>query len=131
QEASRQLYGPVYKSGQPVSVYLATSAKCKGVADAVFALYWGTNSKRNVARRFEGPQTHARASLFAVLQAILESPRDKSLIIYTTSQYTIRSFCYWAGDNAVHGWSCTHADILKETAARIYNRVAPIEFRWV
>jgi ribonuclease HI len=131
QEASRRLYGPIYKSGHPISVHIATSAKGKGVADAAFALYWGANSKRNLARRFDGPQTQARASLFAVLKAVLDSPPDKALAIFTSSEYVIRSFCYWAGDNAIRGWVCTHADVLKETAALIFKRVAPIEFRCV
>lgn len=130
-DALRNLYGPVTKSGRPISVFIASSAEGKGSSTgcAAFSLYWGASSSRNMGYRFEGSQTSSRAALFAVLMAVTESATYRSLTIYTTSEYVIRSFCYWAGDNATRGWSCTHADVLKEATARISQRAAPIEFR--
>ncbi|KAJ6565312.1 hypothetical protein DFH09DRAFT_814965, partial [Mycena vulgaris] len=74
------------------------------------------NNQRNVVHQIEGSQTDSRAALFGVLKAIIQSKHNKPLTIYTSSQYAIRSFCYWAGENATRGWTCTHADVLKETS---------------
>ncbi|KAJ7742341.1 hypothetical protein DFH07DRAFT_722120, partial [Mycena maculata] len=70
---------------------------------------WGGNSPRNTAYILEGAQAEATASLFAVLVAVIDSRQDRTLIIYASSQYPIRSFCYWARDNTTLGWPCTHA----------------------
>ncbi|KAJ7877144.1 hypothetical protein B0H13DRAFT_1554240, partial [Mycena leptocephala] len=118
QEASRLLYGPVFPSHRTVSVYLASAAK--GAERAAFGLYWGKGSKWNNARGFERQQTQARALLFDVLQAVLECDSDSSLVIFTSSEYAIRSFCYWAGDNTTRGWPCTHADVLKYATSQIH-----------
>ncbi|KAJ7740488.1 hypothetical protein DFH07DRAFT_688565, partial [Mycena maculata] len=132
-DASRLLYGRVTKSGRPTTVYLASSAKRKSssAGSAIFAIYWGANSPRNTAYTFDGAQTEARASLFAILMAVIDSRQDQTLIIYTSSQYAIRCFCYWAGENAMLGWPCTHADVLQEATSRISLRSAPVEFRWL
>ncbi|KAJ7182962.1 hypothetical protein C8R43DRAFT_865710, partial [Mycena crocata] len=128
-EALAHLYGPVTNSGRAVSVYIATSTKSKGFsARASFALYWGRNHHCNSAFGFEGAQIEARASLFAVLQAVSGAPRNQSLVIYTSSEYAIRSFCYWAGDNDMLGWPCKHADVLERVTLWIRARSAPVEF---
>ncbi|KAJ7613346.1 hypothetical protein DFH06DRAFT_911034, partial [Mycena polygramma] len=127
-EATRNLYGSVFKSGGTITVWLGSCAKPK--TGAAFSLFWGEGCRWNKALKFEGPQTEARSALFAVLQAVTESARDRSLIISTSSEYAIRSICYWAGTNAASGWPCAHSDVLKETAARIKSRWAPVEFRW-
>ncbi|KAJ7138735.1 hypothetical protein C8R43DRAFT_817886, partial [Mycena crocata] len=129
EESLNHLYGPVTSSGQPVSVYIGTSTKSKGSsARASFALYWGRNHRRNSAFGFEGAQTDARASLFAVLKAVLAAPHNQSLVIYTSSEYAIRSFCYWAGDNEMLGWPCKNSDVLQRATLWIRARSAPIEF---
>ncbi|KAJ7666023.1 hypothetical protein DFH06DRAFT_984771 [Mycena polygramma] len=129
-DASRRLYGPVLVSGDPVSVYCASSASSK-TGHTSFALYWGNNSPRNCAYRLEGKQSDARAALFAVLRAVMDSKGHRTLVIFTSSQFAIRSFCYWAGTNANLGWSCSHSDVLKCTTDRIRERDAPVEFRCV
>ncbi|KAJ7115084.1 hypothetical protein C8R43DRAFT_826515, partial [Mycena crocata] len=132
EQALRSLYGPVYRSGRPVSVYIGSSTSRKGTASsAAFSLFWGVNSSRNSVSTFVGTQTEARCSLLAVLRAVIDSPKDNTLIIFTSSQYAIRSFCYWATDNATMGWPCAHADVLMEATTRIQCRPAPVEFRWV
>ncbi|KAJ7658091.1 hypothetical protein B0H17DRAFT_863399, partial [Mycena rosella] len=116
-----------------VSVYIGPSSKSNGTGSArgTFALYWGDDSPRNAAYRFQGAQNEARGSLFGVLKTVCENPPYKSLIIHTTSQYTIRSFCYWAGDNATRGWPCIHANVLIRATTLICGRSAPVKFRWV
>ncbi|KAJ7689814.1 hypothetical protein B0H17DRAFT_854713, partial [Mycena rosella] len=110
-----------------------SSSKAKGTsgARAVFSLYWGAGSSRNAAFTFEGTQTDARASLFGVLKALSEATPDRSLTVLSSSQYAIRSFCYWAGDNATRGWPCVHSDVLIKATSLIHDRTAPVEFRWV
>ncbi|KAJ7128787.1 hypothetical protein C8R43DRAFT_825887, partial [Mycena crocata] len=123
------LYGPVTASGRPISVYIGCSSTLKsGTRHAAFALYWGMNSRKNVAYSFEGKQTEARASLFAILKAVMDAPPAHTLTIYTSSEYAIRSFCYWAADNEMMGWPCAHGDVLDRATRMIRGRAAPIEF---
>ncbi|KAJ7680743.1 hypothetical protein DFH06DRAFT_972944, partial [Mycena polygramma] len=129
-EAVRRLYGPVTTASAPISVYCASSASSK-TGHTSFALYWGQDSPRNCAYRLEGKQSDARASLFAVLKAVMESKGHRTLVIFTSSQFAIRSFCYWAGTNANLGWSCAHSDVLKCATDMIREREAPVEFRCV
>ncbi|KAJ7021683.1 hypothetical protein C8F04DRAFT_927500, partial [Mycena alexandri] len=81
---------------------------------AAFALWWGANSKRNCAYVVEGKATDGSAGALAVLCAARDAPLDTNLLIYMSSQYTIRSFCYWAGDNETRGWSCANGDELRD-----------------
>jgi hypothetical protein len=48
-----------------------------------------------------------------------------------SSEYVIRSFCYWAGDNETRGWSCANGDRLRDAVAWLAYRSAPTEFRWL
>ncbi|KAJ7137430.1 hypothetical protein C8R43DRAFT_834954, partial [Mycena crocata] len=129
EDALIHLYGPVTNTGRPVSVYIATSTRYKGgSADASFALYWGDNHHSNSAYGFEGTQTDARSVLFAILKAVVMAPRNQSLLIYTSSEYAIRSFCYWAADNDMLGWPCKHGDVLEKATLMIRGRSAPVEF---
>ncbi|KAJ7644036.1 hypothetical protein FB45DRAFT_713190, partial [Roridomyces roridus] len=92
-----------------------------------FGLFWGENNGRNVSCRIE-QGSESRAALAAVHCAILAVPDDTPLTIYTSSEYAIRSYCYWAGDYAVGGWTCTHGDVLQAAAASILRRSAPVHF---
>ncbi|KAJ7031289.1 hypothetical protein C8F04DRAFT_898122, partial [Mycena alexandri] len=131
-EAIKKLFGPVRKSGHPVSVYIASTSRGQGSnCVAVFALYWGPNNGRNVVCKAEGNASDSRATLFGILMALMRSTDDKTLTIFSSSQYAIRSFCYWAADNANRGWSCNHSDVLQATVQRIAHRAAPVVFRYV
>ncbi|KAJ3805380.1 hypothetical protein F5876DRAFT_9412, partial [Lentinula aff. lateritia] len=55
-------------------------------------------------------------------------PRPHS-IRYTSSEYLIRSFCFWAADNAEHAWDCAHSDVIKVAVSLLCSRIAPVEFR--
>ncbi|KAJ7833878.1 hypothetical protein B0H14DRAFT_2227303, partial [Mycena olivaceomarginata] len=69
--------------------------------------------------------------IMAVLCAARDFPPNRSLTIYMSSQYAIRAFCYWAGDNETRGWSCANGNQLRDTTEWISRRRAPIEFRWL
>ncbi|KAJ7017090.1 hypothetical protein C8F04DRAFT_886534, partial [Mycena alexandri] len=98
---------------------------------AAFALWWGIDCKKNCAYMLEGDSTEANASILAVLCAVRDSPVNASLAIYMSSQYVIRSFCYWAGDNETRGWSCANGDSMRETVEWMSCREARVNFRWV
>ncbi|KAF7363667.1 RNA-directed DNA polymerase from mobile element jockey [Mycena sanguinolenta] len=128
EEATARLYGPVYGQSHPTAVYIATSSRKKSAA---FAVWWGEGSKANKSFRIEGEASDGLACILAILCAVRDCSSDKSLVIYTSSQYAIRSFCYWAGDNETRGWTCANGDALRDSVAWIAQRRAPLEFRWV
>ncbi|KAJ7656249.1 hypothetical protein DFH06DRAFT_991564, partial [Mycena polygramma] len=128
EEATERLYGPVSKTGNMVSVYIGTS--CRN-GTAAFAVWWGTDCDRNHAYMIENGGSEARAAILGVLCAVRDSAPDKTLAIYLSSQYVIRSFCYWAGDNETRGWTCANGEDLSDTVDWIAQRRAPVDFRWV
>ncbi|KAJ7166096.1 hypothetical protein C8R46DRAFT_294118, partial [Mycena filopes] len=127
-ESTARLYGPVHSNTGAVTVYIGTSTR-KG--RAAFALWWGPDSKRNCAYVTEGKGSDGSASALAVLCAARDAAPGASLLIYTCSQYAIRSFCYWAGDNETRGWSCANGDELRDAAEWLAARTGPTNFRWV
>ncbi|KAJ6456012.1 hypothetical protein C8R47DRAFT_920404, partial [Mycena vitilis] len=127
EEATARLYGPVVKISEPIPVYIGTSCR-KG--KGAFALWRGTDSKWNKTFTLESG-TEARAAILAVLCAARDYLPERSLVVYMGSEYVIRSFCYWAGDNETRGWSCANGDELRDAVAWIARRSAPMEFRFV
>ncbi|KAJ7887772.1 hypothetical protein B0H13DRAFT_1627379, partial [Mycena leptocephala] len=71
------------------------------------------------------------ASILAVLCAARMCATNRSLAIYMSSEYVIRAFCYWAGDNETRGWTCANGDELRDAVSWLAHRRAPTEFRWV
>ncbi|KAJ7856100.1 hypothetical protein B0H14DRAFT_2352911, partial [Mycena olivaceomarginata] len=126
-------YGPILAATRLISVYLATSCVRGGKpsARAGCGLFWGEKSAGNVAGAIPGVQSDARASLYAVTLAIISAPKQRTLTVYTVSQYAIRSFCYWAGGNATRGWPCKHADIIRVGAEYLRARSAVVSFCWL
>ncbi|KAJ7929722.1 hypothetical protein B0H13DRAFT_2264451, partial [Mycena leptocephala] len=121
-EALRQLYGPV------TSVYgIARRVRAAGEDLALLGQEFTQELCTQVRRTAD---RGARITL-CVLKAVIESNPSQTLIIFTASQYAIRSFCYWAGENAMLGWPCKHADVLKCATDQIRRRSAPIEFRYI
>ncbi|KAJ7187851.1 hypothetical protein C8R46DRAFT_844280, partial [Mycena filopes] len=94
-------------------------------------VYWGENSAGNASSAVPGEQTDARAALYAVILAITRAPRERTLTIYSGSQYAIRSFCYLAAGNATRGWPCKHADLIRAGAELLRARPAVVIFCWV
>ncbi|KAJ7876023.1 hypothetical protein B0H13DRAFT_1579530, partial [Mycena leptocephala] len=114
-------------------VYVASSCVSSGKPNvkAGSGAYWGPNSKWNKSSSVPGGQTDARAALFAITLALLSAPSDRTLVIYSSSQFAIRSFCYSVGTNYTQGWPCKNADIIKTTAELMRNRPAGVIFRYV
>ncbi|KAJ7127447.1 hypothetical protein C8R43DRAFT_1074895, partial [Mycena crocata] len=98
---------------------------------ASFAVWWGDGNKKNGGHIVDGKSSNARACILAVLCAARDSPPEKNLIIYTSSEYIIRSFCFWAGDNETQGWSCANGKDISIAVEWLARRRAPTEFRWI
>ncbi|KAJ7034594.1 hypothetical protein C8F04DRAFT_886479, partial [Mycena alexandri] len=115
-----------------LQVYVASSCVAAGKPNvkAGCGVYWGPNSGSNNSTSCPGRQTDTRAALFAVTLALLSAPSDRTLVIYSSSQLVIRTFCYWAGSNYTQGWPCQDADIIKSTAEIMRNRPAGVVFRY-
>ncbi|KAJ7291089.1 hypothetical protein C8J57DRAFT_949105, partial [Mycena rebaudengoi] len=128
EEATARLYGPVYANNKPVAVYIGTSSKS---GRAAFALWWGEGSACNCAYVLADGDSDAKACLMAVLTAAQTCLTERRLIIHTSSQYVIRSLCYWAGNSATCGWTCMNGSELDYATAWIAQRAAPTEFRWL
>ncbi|KAJ7438022.1 hypothetical protein B0H11DRAFT_1829637, partial [Mycena galericulata] len=127
-QATARLYGPVYSQGTPMPVYIGTSAKA---GRAAFALYWGKDNKRNTHYIMADKASDSKASILAVLGAARDCPGDRNLVIYTSSEYCIRSFCFWAGDSETCGWSCANGEELRIAVDWLAKRRTPTEFRYV
>ncbi|KAJ7858593.1 hypothetical protein B0H13DRAFT_1901780 [Mycena leptocephala] len=103
EEAMVWLYGPVFESSDPISVYVGSSSRN---SHSVFALWYGPQCKRNCAFTLED-STEARVGIMAVLCAA----RD----------------C----DNKTRSWTCTNGDDLCDAVGWLALRRATLKFRWV
>lgn len=122
EDATRALYGPVYFTASPVAVYIAVS---QAGDISGMGLYWGEGCHVSFRMR----ATVNGAALAAVAAVLLRSKPHRPLILYTSSEYAIRTYCFWAGKHALQGWPCEHADILKVATALLRNRAAGTVFR--
>ncbi|KAJ7436896.1 hypothetical protein B0H11DRAFT_1754228, partial [Mycena galericulata] len=132
-EQNRFYYGRVTIRTDPLHVYVASSCVAAGKPNvrAGSGVFWGPNSRWNKCASIPGKQSDGRAALFAVTLAVLSAPVDRTLVIYSSSQFVIRTFCYWTGTNYTEGWPCKNADIVKVTAELLRKRPAGVIFRYV
>jgi ribonuclease HI len=133
QEVLRDLYGPVYLTTDPIEVYTDGSSLANGTraAAAGAGIYFGPHALQNAGLRVPGKQTNNRAELFAILSAVVVVPLKKSLVIYTDSQYAIRSILDWAPMHSICGWSCENGDVLRHIAAWLRAREAPLKLNFI
>lgn len=91
-DATTELYGPVFYNYSPVSIYIVGTCSKAGTKDAVATLgayYWGLNSANNLGLRIDGPQTAVRAELTAVLHILSATPLDRPIFLYTSSKFIV------------------------------------------
>ncbi|KLO05042.1 ribonuclease H-like protein [Schizopora paradoxa] len=127
------LYGPVYCDTAPVHVYTDGSCHNNGMSDATAAsaTYWGPDCRKNWADRVPGEQSNNRAELYAILQALKAAEPDKTLNLYSDSEYALKTIAYWAARHYLVAWDCTHGDIIKDIVLLIQYRHAPLSLFWV
>ncbi|KAG7087512.1 hypothetical protein E1B28_013473 [Marasmius oreades] len=135
QDKLDSIYGRVqepHSMGRNVIVY--TDGSCTNrVYDskAGCGVYFGPGSKYNRSYRVSGPQRNNRAELYVILAALVHSPSDRPLHIFSDSQYAIRSLTTWALHNTVCGWSCENGDLLRRIVLWINQHVSTVTFHWV
>lgn len=132
-EAYEELFGYVTLDTPPVTVYTDGSCHNNGTpaAKATAAIYWGAKSTKNWSDRVPGAQTNNRAELYAILQALLHAAPNVSLILYSDSEYALRSVAYWAMAHDTIGWECINGDIIQDICKLIKLRSASLKLRWV
>ncbi|KAJ7055697.1 hypothetical protein C8F01DRAFT_967744, partial [Mycena amicta] len=122
EEETRAFYGPAAPS-RYTPLLLYTASACVGTGDqakAACSVYGGPSRHKTSA--VPGKQTSTRAALFAIALALENCPGDRPLVVYTSSEFAIRTFAYWVGPNYTQGWPCKNADIIRATAELIRNR---------
>ncbi|KAJ7665059.1 ribonuclease H-like domain-containing protein, partial [Mycena polygramma] len=128
-------YGPVFDAAGRTGIQVYTDGSCfdngSPTARAGAGAYFGPGSELNHSLRVSGDQTNNRGELLAILYALYSVPPEKSISIYSDSEYSIRSIVYWAPDRADKGWKCANADILQDIVSWIRYRSAPVQFHHV
>jgi hypothetical protein len=129
ESANLDLYGMVRTETSPISVYIAACLNMGKVdAKAGCAIFWGPGSPWNTIFQIKGKQTDVRAILVGILSALMLIDGDKTIHIYTMSQYVIHSFCCWAAGNATCGWGCANEDVLKLGVQYLATRNGGMDF---
>ncbi|KAF9061250.1 hypothetical protein BDP27DRAFT_1429190 [Rhodocollybia butyracea] len=136
-EAIDSLYGPVFADTGICAVSLAAASHLHVSSErqAAFAVYWGENSIWNnvaIIPQMPPPTTN-RAIICALISALqmAEQCPQRHLDIYTSSEFLIRSFCYWAAEHEQHAYDCAHSDLIKVAVSFLRNRAAPVQFRMI
>ncbi|KAJ6628940.1 ribonuclease H-like domain-containing protein, partial [Mycena sp. CBHHK59/15] len=94
-------------------------------------LYAGPQSSLNASLHVTGDQTNNRGELLVILCALSTVRPNRTLEIYSDSEYAIHSIAYWAVDHTQKEWRCTNADLLKDIVSWITFRSTPIYFHHV
>ncbi|KAK0505564.1 ribonuclease H-like domain-containing protein, partial [Armillaria luteobubalina] len=133
EEALRHIYSDVTSTGDWKMVSVDGSCVGNGCdsASAGAGVFWGRNSVRNRSERVPGPQTNNRAEHVALIIALLQSPPDLLLRLYTDSENVIHTYCHWIHWQIAMGWKCANADVIQYGMDLIVKRTACIEFCWV
>ncbi|KAE9395699.1 hypothetical protein BT96DRAFT_764215, partial [Gymnopus androsaceus JB14] len=88
-------------------------------------IYYGNDCSHNMSLRVPGPAlSYNQSCTFAIWMAIKECPRDRPLIVYTTSEFVANALTRYAPSNAKNKWSCANGDLLRSITMRIREREA-------
>ena len=102
-----------------LAVYTAGSWSPEHMAGGA-GIYYGNNCSYNMSLRVPGPAlSYNQSCTFAVWMAIKECPRDRPLIVYTTSEFVANALTRYASSNAKNKWSCANGDLLRLITMRI------------
>ncbi|KZV98505.1 ribonuclease H-like protein, partial [Exidia glandulosa HHB12029] len=135
EDAMTEVYGPLrIDDKSPILVW--TDGSCldpnRPSATAGSGVFWGPDSERNRFIRLPGAvQTSNRAELLAMLVAIDSTDPLRALVIYSDSEYAIRSVAEWAPARADTGWTCKNGDLLQRIQQAIQRRLAMLHLVWI
>ncbi|KAJ6569210.1 ribonuclease H-like domain-containing protein, partial [Mycena capillaripes] len=125
-----KLFGPVTATSNPIEVYVDGSCLNNGRdnATAGAGIYWGPNHPWNEAIRVPDAQTNNRGEVYAILRALQRAHPNKTLHIWSDSEYAMETIATRAPDEASCGWKCTHGDLFNDIVHLINARHAPVVF---
>ncbi|KAF2818547.1 ribonuclease H-like protein [Ophiobolus disseminans] len=142
-ELSETKLQPTGDFSGPIHVYTDGSSLGNGRVGAVggVGVYFGPNDERNISEPLRGNrQTNQRAELTAVARALDHVPIDRSVLIFTDSNYSIQClekwFYKWEKNNwkSSSGNSVENKDLIEPILARIRERKkcrADTNFKWI
>jgi ribonuclease HI/exonuclease III len=122
------------EGNQSITIYTDGSCTNTGQnnAQAGSGNWYGVNDPRNKAYRVPGlQQTNQTAELYAILQAIKNTPPETELIIRTDSQYAIKALTRYLHKWEDKGWTPTNGYLVKTIAAWLRHRTNTTYFHWI
>lgn len=128
----QKLYGisRMRKESHPVKVYVdgASLNNGKRNARAGAGIFWGENSVKNTAARVPDEQTNNRGEVYAILRALQLISPQKTLHVYSDSEYAMDSLLIRGPDNAARGWTVKNGDLFRDIVKYIAMRPASVTF---
>tara|TARA_B100000214_G_C23967030_1_gene628244 strand:- start:1716 stop:2396 length:681 start_codon:yes stop_codon:yes gene_type:complete len=113
-------FKPVNKINNNSNVItLYTDGSCIGNgkknAIAGIGVYFGENDDRNISEPFiDDNQSNQRAELYAIYRALFTlKDYDDKIVIYTDSEYSIKSLTIWIKNWLKNNWKNTKGEIVK------------------
>lgn len=94
-------------ASSPIRIYTDGSSLSNGQSKAVggVGVYFGPGDGRNISEGLAGTkQSNQRAELTAIIRALEVAPKDRKIIIYTDSSYSIKCTTEWFRKWRENGW---------------------------
>lgn len=94
-------------ASSPIRIYTDGSSLANGQPKAVggVGVYFGPGDGRNISEGLAGiKQSNQRAELTAIIRALEVAPKDRKIIIYTDSAYSIKCTTEWFRKWRENGW---------------------------
>jgi ribonuclease HI len=107
---------------------------------AGYGVYFPNKELADISEKFTlKPITHQRAELYAIYKALVKATRMKvkSIMIYSDSEYSIKSVTLWINNWKKNGWKTTagqpvkNLDIIKPIDEMITSFKGTIKFQHV
>ncbi|CAA7264262.1 unnamed protein product [Cyclocybe aegerita] len=124
-DAILKLYGPAYFHSNPTNIWVASVEVQKGVVGV--ACHWRDGKSESFICR----GSIALGVLAGISRALLHSPPNRPLWIFTSSDETIRTLAYRAGRLAWEGWCCKYADSIRFVVDLIISRSASVDLKTI
>ncbi|KAH7411842.1 ribonuclease H-like domain-containing protein [Phaeosphaeria sp. MPI-PUGE-AT-0046c] len=143
EELGKSISQPTGEFSGRINVYTDGSALGNGKLGAVggVGVYFGPSDPRNVSEPLRGGrQTNQRAELTAVARALDHVPIDRSVLIHTDSNYSIKCLTEWFQKWETNNWKSSsgkdveNRDLVEPIIARIRERElcrAKTDFQWI
>jgi ribonuclease HI len=111
----------------------AIKSKTKGISGG-YGIFFGVDDKRNVSERLRVPKiTNNVAELTAIRECLKILSHKKKYIIYTDSEYSIKSITLWSKNWIKNNWKTTTGKDVKnkELIVEILDLLEKIDVKFV